>query len=102
VRTFQGCSFDGWRSAHYVQRFDREWLGADAAAGKPLLGAADLQSLADLSTSVNVVREMQWVALSTRLLMDILITLLPVLPLLLFKYPHAELVEKFFARLSGM
>jgi hypothetical protein len=28
--------------------------------------------------------------------------LLPMLPLLLLKYPVAELVQKFFLRLSGM
>jgi hypothetical protein len=32
----------------------------------------------------------------------VLATLIPMLPLLLFKYPLAELAQKFFARLSGL
>jgi hypothetical protein len=51
------------------------------------LGTSDLQSLADLSDSVGIVRNMRWVPVSTRLLMAVVIAaLLPMLPLFLFKY----------------
>jgi hypothetical protein len=90
-------------AARYVNGFDQKWLGADASPAEPLLGTPDLQSLADLSNSVNIVRNMRWVPLSQPLLLNIVIAaLLPMLPLLLLKYPIAELAEKFIARLSGL
>jgi hypothetical protein len=59
--------------------------------------------LADLSNSVNVVRNMRLAPVSKNLWAQILIAAaLPLLPLLLLKFPLAELAEKFIARLSGM
>jgi hypothetical protein len=90
-------------AAHYVNDFDRKWLGADVAPREPLLGTPDLQSLADLSNSVGIVRNMRCVPLSVRSVSDMaLAALAPVLPLLLFKYPVSELAEKFFMRLTGL
>ena len=46
---------------------------------------------------------MRWVPVSTRLLMAVVIAaLLPVLPLLLFKYPIAELAQRLFSKLAGL
>jgi len=67
------------------------------------LGTPDLQSLADLSNSVSIVRNMRLVPVSLRMLTELAIAaLVPILPLLLLKYPVAELAEKFFAKLSGL
>lgn len=82
-------------AARYVNDFDRKWLGANAVPGEPLLGTADVQSLADLSNSVNLVRNMRLVPVSQRLLLDLAVAaLLPMLPLLLLKYPATELAQK--------
>jgi hypothetical protein len=87
----------------YVNEFERKWVGAGAAPKEPLLGSADIQSLADLSTSVDIVRDMRLVPVSTNLLMYMAVAaLLPLLPLVLFKYPLADLLAKFFGRLSGL
>jgi len=87
----------------YVNGFDRKWLGKGDPDREPLLGTADLQSLADLGNSISVVRDMRVVPISLLLLKDYtLSSLLPFLPLLLFKYPLAELTQKFFARLTGL
>lgn len=87
----------------YVNEFDRKWLGADPAPGEPLLGTADIQSLADLSNSVSIVRDMRLVPVSPSMLMYLAAAaLLPLLPLVLFKYPIADLLAKFFGRLSGL
>jgi hypothetical protein len=87
----------------YVGGFERKWLGAKAPPREPLLGTPDLQSLADLGNSIEVVRAMRWVPMSTRLVRDLAVAaVLPMLPLLLFKYPITELVQKFFTRLSGL
>ena len=80
-------------AARYVNDFEKKWLHAAAVPAEPLLGTSDLQSLADLSNSVGIVRNMRWVPVSTRLLMAVVIaSLLPMLPLFMFKYPIAELV----------
>jgi hypothetical protein len=90
-------------AASYVSGFDRKWLGAAAGSGEPLLGTPDLQSLADLSNSVGIVRNMRTAPVSARLLAHLGIAAsLPMLPLLLFKYPIAELAEKLLARLAGL
>jgi hypothetical protein len=87
----------------YVNGFRNKWLGKDGPGPEPLLGTPDLQSLADLGNSISVVRAMRVVPISLLLLKDYaLIALLPFLPLLLFKYPAADLAEQFFARLTGL
>jgi hypothetical protein len=89
-------------AARYVGEFDRKWLGTGANPKDELLGSPDLQSLADLSNSVNVVRTMHWVPMSQRLLTGLgTAALLPMLPLLLFEYPAAELARRVFSRLVG-
>jgi hypothetical protein len=90
-------------ASRYVKEFDRKWLGADPAPEEPLLGTADIQSLADLSNSVSIVREMRLVPVSSSILMSLAVAaLLPLLPLVLFKYPIADLLAKFVERLSGL
>jgi hypothetical protein len=87
----------------YVNEFDRKWLGADPPPGEPLLGTADIQSLADLSNSVSIVRDMRLVPISLGILMYLAVAaLLPLLPLVLFKYPIADLLAKFFGGLTGL
>jgi len=88
----------------YVNEFDRKWLGgADPGPAEPLLGTADIQSLADLSNSVSIVRDMRLVLVSPSMLMYLAVAaLLPLLPLVLFKYPIADLLGKFVDRLSGL
>ena len=90
-------------AARYVNDFEKKWLNASAIPTDPLLGTADLQSLADLSNSVGIVRNMRWVPVSTRLMITAVIAaLLPMLPLLLFKYPIAELVQRVLSKLAGL
>jgi hypothetical protein len=87
----------------YVNEFDRKWLGADPAPGEPLLGTADIQSLADLSNSVSIVRDMRLVPISPGILTYLAVAaLLPLLPLVLFKYPIEDLLAKFFGGLTGL
>jgi hypothetical protein len=90
-------------AARYVNDFEKKWLNAAAIPAEPLLGTSDLQSLADLSNSVGIVRNMRWVPVSTRLLIAVVIAaMLPMLPLFLFKYPIAELAQRLFSKLAGL
>jgi hypothetical protein len=86
----------------YVRGFEEKWL-AGPAPEKALLGSPDLQSLADLANSMNIVRDMRVVPVSKQLVQKLLVAaLVPMLPLVLLKYPVAELVGVVFKRLSGM
>lgn len=88
-------------ASHYVQDFEQKWLAG--RSGEPLLGTADLQSLADLSTSVGIVRDMRLLPASPRLLIGVVVAALaPVLPLWLFQYSLAELIQKAFGGLVGL
>jgi hypothetical protein len=87
-------------AARYVNGFDRKWLGTDPDPDEPLLGTPDLQSLADLANSINIVRTMRWVPLSPRLVADLAMAAL--LPLLLLKYPVEQLAARLFQMLTGL
>lgn len=90
-------------AARYVTDFEKKWLNPAAPSDEPLLGTSDLQSLADLTNSVNVVRNMRWAPVSARLSIAIVIAaLLPMAPLFLFKYPIAELAQRLFSKLAGL
>ena len=51
----------GTLAQRYVRGFDDKWLRGRAPAGEPLIGSADIQSLADLGNSYQIVREMRTV-----------------------------------------
>jgi hypothetical protein len=87
----------------YVGDFEAKWLRSRAESGEPMLGSADIQSLADLGNSVERVRDMRVVRVSSSLLIQIVLTaLLPMMPLALFKYPLADLAKEIFSRLAGL
>jgi hypothetical protein len=87
----------------YVGDFEAKWLRSKARAGEPMLGSADIQSLADLGNTVERVRDMRVVPVSSSLLVQIALTaLLPMMPLALFKYPLADLAKEIFSRLAGL
>jgi hypothetical protein len=87
----------------YVRAFERKWLREGPPAPEPLLGGADISSLADLGNSVGAVREMSAVPVSRTMVINLAVAaLLPLLPLLLLKYPVADLLAKFIGLLTGM
>jgi len=89
-------------AARYVKEFEAKWLEG-ASRDEPLLGTPDLQSLADLANAVSVVKGMRWVTIGPRLLTVMTVALVgPLLPLFLFRYPLAELAQKFFSKLLGL
>jgi hypothetical protein len=79
----------------YVREFDAKWLRGGAPAGEPLVGSADIQSLADLANSFEVVRTMH-IAPITRdsLLRLVAATLAPIVPLVFTMMPFEELLRK--------
>jgi hypothetical protein len=88
---------------NYVTLFDRKWVRGNNPNDEPLLGTADIQSLADLSNSFSIIRNMRMVPIGRRLLISFgVAALAPLVPLLLLKYPIGELIQKFFTNLTGM
>jgi hypothetical protein len=89
-------------SARYVSAFERKWIRNEDPQ-EPLLGTPDLQSLADLTNSVTVVRKMRLAPVSVRLLAAIgAAALAPMLPLLLFDYPLTKLVQMLLRKIAAM
>ncbi len=95
----QGLADYGAVAARYVNEFERKWVGADGAREPDLLGSADLQSLADLSNSVSVVRNMRFAPISRRILLALAIPAM--LPLALFVYPADALAQNLIKMLVG-
>jgi len=91
-------------ASDYVTAFEKKWL--DPATDRPeetLVGTADLQSLADLASSVQIVQGMRWAPASLRLIGTFAsAALLPVLPLFLLQYPAGDLVKRLFMGLLGL
>lgn len=85
----------GTLARRYVQEFDDKWLRGGAPAGEPLIGSADIQSLADLANSFEVVRSMSPVPFTRNTVVQLaVITLLPVAPLLLTMISLDELLGR--------
>jgi hypothetical protein len=85
----------GALAARYVREFDDKWLRGGARGNEPLVGSADIQSLADLANSFEVVRGMQIAPITRDALVRLVVaTLLPLAPLLLTMMPLEELLRK--------
>jgi len=85
----------GTLAQQYGREFASKWLRGGAAPGEPLLGAPDIQSLADMGNSVDVVRTMR-TTLLTKEVFTVLAgaVIAPVLPLALTLMPLNQLVKK--------
>jgi hypothetical protein len=91
----EGLKEYGTLAQRYVREFDRKWLRGGAAADEPLIGSADIQSLADLGNSYTMVQEMRLVPFTLRTVLQLaVVTLLPVTPLLLTVIPLDVLLER--------
>jgi len=90
----------GTLSMRYVREFDTKWLRGGLPADEALVGSNDIQSLADLDTSYQIVQTMHLVPVAWKasLLLG-LATLTPIAPLLLTMMPIEELLEKLFSML---
>jgi hypothetical protein len=87
----------GTLAERYVREFDTKWLRGTAPANEPLVGSADIQSLADLSNSFEVVRTMRIAPVTRDAVVQLaVLTLLPIVPLALTMMPMEELLKKLF------
>ena len=85
----------GTLAEQYVRAFDRKWLRGGAPPDEPLVGSADIQSLADLANSFEVVKSMQLAPISRDAVLRLVgATLAPVVPLALTMMSLEELLKK--------
>jgi hypothetical protein len=85
----------GALSTRYVRAFDAKWIRQEPPPEEPLLGSADVQSLADLSNSFEVISRMRFLPMSlSQLLVIVVLTALPMAPLVLFVVPFHELIMR--------
>ncbi|HXX84435.1 MAG TPA: hypothetical protein VEN29_10665 [Casimicrobiaceae bacterium] len=83
----------GHLAKRYVDEFDAKWLRRAPSGGEPLVGSADIQSLADMANSFEVVNTMRLVPIKLETVVQLVVmTLLPVAPLLLTMISFEELL----------
>jgi hypothetical protein len=87
----------GTLAENYVREFDAKWLRGGAPSDERLVGSADIQSLADLDNSYQVVRTMRFTPFSRGTILQLAaVTLAPVAPLLLTMMPLEQLLKTLF------
>ena len=85
----------GRLASRYVREFDRKWVRGGATADEQLLGSGDIQSLADLGNSFQVIRDIRPFPFGRDTVIQLVVfTLIPVLPLVLTMIPLEELIRK--------
>jgi len=95
-----GLAEYGRFAERYVREFDTKWLRGGAPPGEALVGSGDIQSLADLGNSFDVIKEMRFAPISRDALIRLaLTTLAPLSPLGLTMMSLEELLRKLFGML---
>ena len=85
----------GKLAASYVREFDGKWLAGRRPPGEALVGSADIQSLADLAGSYEIVQGIRPVPFSLRGLVGLLlVAIAPFLPLAFTIYSLQEVVSR--------
>jgi hypothetical protein len=92
-----GLRQSGMLAERYVREFDAKWQGTHAPADEALIGSPDIQSLADLGTSYEVVQTMHIAPITRQTVFQLAAaTLVPIVPLVLTMIPLNELLKKLF------
>jgi hypothetical protein len=78
----------------YNRAFHKKWIDGQAGDDPSLLGSSDIQSLADLGSSYEYIREMKALPFGVRVILQLaVVTLLPAVPLLLLVMPVEEILS---------
>ncbi len=85
----------GRLASDYVVEFAAKWSGGDMHPGEPLLGSSDIQSMADLDSSLAIVREMKLFPFGREtIIVFIVVIVLPLVPLALTMFSLEELLKR--------
>jgi hypothetical protein len=78
----------------YNRAFHEKWIEEKTPNGEPLLGSADMQSLADLGAGFQFIRAMKLVPFSPRVVLQLAVAAaLPGLPLILLAVPIEKVID---------
>jgi hypothetical protein len=92
-----GLSEYGALAERYVREFDSKWLRGGSQPGEALVGSADIQSLADLANSFDVVRTMRIAPITRDAIVRLAAAVLvPIVPLALTMMSLEELLKRLF------
>ena len=92
-----GLSEYGMLAERYVREFDTKWLRGRSPDGEPLVGSGDIQSLADLANSFDVVRTMRIAPITRDAVVRLAAAVLvPILPLALTMMSLEDLLKRLF------
>jgi len=96
----EGAREYGLLAMRYADEFRDKWMGERRPPGEPLVGSADIQSLADLAGAHDVLREMRLLPFSLHTIVRLAIVVaVPYLPLVLSMIPLEELVGRMITKL---
>jgi|Deesub1362B_J571_1020462.scaffolds.fasta_scaffold02377_2 hypothetical protein len=95
-----GLNEYGTLAERYVREFDTKWLRGCVSVDEPLVGSGDIQSLADLGNSFEVVRGMRLAPITRDAIVQLAAAvLIPVVPLALTMMSFEELLKRLFGLL---
>jgi len=90
----------GRLAQRYAGEFDAKWVHGNAPGVEPLLGSGDIQSLADMGNSFQVIRTMRMAPVAVQDVIGVaLAALVPIAPLALTVMPLEELLKLAFGLL---
>jgi hypothetical protein len=96
----RGLTEYGTLAQRYVREFDGKWMRGGVQQSEPLLGSADIQSLADMGNSFSVVKSMKLAPISRDAILQLAAAVLvPLIPLLLTVMRPEELARKLLGLL---
>ncbi len=97
----KGLQDYGALADRYTLEFDRKWIKGQAPAEEPLLGSADIQSLASLASSYAVIGQIRYAPADplTVLLPIFACIVVPLLPAALTVVPVDQIVREIMTRL---
>src|ERR1700752_1460133 len=93
----QGERDYGPLAARYAREFDQKWVHTDKPPQEPLLGSADIQSLADTGNAYFYVNQMRFTPITKQAVIQLAgATLAPIAPLALTMMPIGEAAKLLF------
>ena len=93
----QGRRKYGLLAAQYTQAFERKWIKGEADVDEPLLGTADIQSLADLANSYEQVQATRLLPFGMAVVSHlVMMTALPLLPLVFSVLSLDSIIMRLF------
>jgi hypothetical protein len=96
-----GLAEYGALAQDYVAAFDSKWVRGRGPDEEPLLGSGDIQSLADLGNSFQMVQQMRVVPFDLKDVMELaILTLAPLVPLLTMVMPLDQILRTVFKLLA--